>query len=253
MSDDRFDLEKEHTAAYRQMLEALRDDVRVAVGEELDDREVPLEELRSMVRSMVRDAVQKAQRENVWMPAVRSALLATVFVSLLGWGVWGLRSGLAGTPEAQADEGVVEVAVDSQPEASTAAHWVHFYDSLLLVRDSSLVAMVPADTLRPSGSATVQEWAVSAPSEVWSPADSTVHTLLVQTALKARADSTLVVDGLFTRGPPCQGATCGALLTYWRVRQGGEGYPGMGPEPESDLSALSVVERLLILDHGGLR
>ena len=267
-SDSRaFEQERELTRLFRDALDNLTEDARRTVREEIAATGPRPGEVEDLVRRVVREEAERHRardrRGQSWATAGKAALIVIVALGA-GWGVGRLagvgggpgpvgRADLAATPGSVSSDGaavlgqdtaVADGAVPSRPP--TPQELASRFDSLFAARDALLVAAARAVSA-PGLTAAVNGWAAGREDQ-----DLVVHNILVQLALRATIDSTVAVDGAVVRRPQCRGETCGALLAYWRTKAGDPRFPPMGEAPASNSDGIALVERVLILEHGGI-
>ena len=248
--DDRdFERERELTGMYRDALDAFAEDARRIVREEVAAAQSSRGEAEDLVRRGANPA---------GLPWTAAALAATIVITALGaaWGVVRLAGPgpadtvtLAGTDSAAVGEDsttATESTLATRPAPATPRELAARFDSLFDARDDRLAAIV-LSAASPSLAARVDDWALGRTEN-----DLLVHNILVQLALRAVVDSTLTVDGAILRRPECRGETCGALLAHWRAHQDDPRYPPLGAAPAADGDGIALVERVLVLRHGGV-
>jgi hypothetical protein len=249
---DPFEEGREQAEARRRDLEALREDVRAIVRDEVGRAGVSESDLKRMVWDLVRAETATAAPQKRAAPVLVWVVAAAV-IGLLG-GALGYRA-LAGAPDeptaAQQDAQVPDPG-DAHPApaeaeapptpAERAARW----DSLVAARspalDPLLVRLEAAGPAAPVRAALVA-WRGGAALD--DPAARRLHDALVQLTLNEVAGSDLALDGVLTR-EPCGGSSCGALLRVWQEQGEAHGMPAYPADAATDAEALRIAERALL-------
>ncbi len=219
-----FEADRESTRGYLRVLDALKADVSRVVGEELAGREMTSDELGEHVRGAVREELRKRTPEDGVAARLRSALMpAGIVLVVLGalWVLWGLGPvlGLRGSASAVTPVSASDVAEESLAGLNprSGGEWAMTYDALFGSHEASFT------------------------------------NALLLSALRSRVDSTLILDRDPNVGLSCPGIVCDAVIVYWRTTAGELGYPDLPESPVADSVGLGIVQRLLVLDHLGLR
>jgi hypothetical protein len=253
---DPFQRGQEATEAVRRELEALREDARALVRDEVERAGMPRSELQRLVAEAVRREV--ASRGSA-APAWRSVGLVAlgsvigVLAGALGYAALaGPGDVPASSPGEPARDAATVAAIDSPapaPPPPTPEERAALYDSLFAAREGGLEPLVAA--LETGGAAVPVVEAAGAwraGGDLTAVQARRLHDALVQAALNATTGSSLRLDGFLTRDP-CAGDSCGALLELWRVRGGELGMPPLPERAASATDILALVEKVLVLSR----
>lgn len=266
--EDPYDAGRNAAEDLRRTLEAVREDVRAVVREEVGRAGLPESELKRMVGELVREEIAAARAAEPRRPVAllaAAALILGVLTGAVGYrvlvssgadrpGAVGTdgapgaapvhdSTGAAGPPGSPASPVAEERSGDGEPAGASGAA---LYDSLFraaapelgpLAADLDGVAAAPVLSALAS-------W--RAGSTLGPGPRRRLHDALVQAAVNRLAGEALALDGLVTRDP-CGGASCGAVLRLWEDREAEWGLPRYPAEPDSREAGLPVVERLLVL------
>lgn len=257
---DPFEAGQDATEELRRALEAIRQDVRAVVQDEVARAGISEADLERLVAELVRKHAPEPRKPAAgWRaPLMLAAGLAVGAVGgALGYRLLAGPATAASTPPGESDAALVEgggvaappesVAAAPSPEpAATAAELAARFDSLFESHDPELeplLADLQGTAAQPVLSA-LAAWRAGTPLEAGP--RRRLHDALVQAAVNRLAGAGLALDGLVTRDP-CGGASCGAVLQLWETRGGELGLPSYPPDDSTRNDALPVVERVLVM------